>query len=69
MASCFDRQPDLKLGASPQLEYWIIGALEWWVYMNSIQFYTQYSDIPSFHYSMLHFNIEQQLKIKNINIL
>ena len=26
------------------------------------RFYTQYSIIPSFHYSMLHCNIERQLK-------
>jgi hypothetical protein len=28
------------------------------------RFYTQYSDIPSFHYSMLHCNVERQLKTK-----
>ena len=27
------------------------------------RFYTQYSIIPSFHYSMSHFNVERQLKI------
>jgi len=26
------------------------------------RFYTQYSIIPSFHYSMLHCNVERQLK-------
>ncbi len=26
------------------------------------RFYTQYSIIPSFHYSMLHRNVERQLK-------